>query len=225
MQHPSKQTTALIVRQARSFGATLAGVTTAAALRQAPSYRVRPDMPRPPETGSILVLALIHDPAQPELDWWGVKGGTPGNLRLINIANRLVEWLGRELDIAARSLPYYVEKGGVFLKDAAVLAGLGHIGANNLVVTPQYGPCVRFRALFLDAGLAPTATRWSNPCADCHRPCLRACPQGSFQEGSYHRSSCMQQIDKNKADAQKNTPPLVKHCRACELSCPLGLPG
>jgi len=45
--------------------------------------------------------------------------------------------------INACPLPYRVEQGGILLKDAAVLAGLGVTGKNNLVITPQLaGPCV-----------------------------------------------------------------------------------
>jgi epoxyqueuosine reductase len=39
-----------------------------------------------------------------------------------------------------RPLPYKVEEGGMFLKDAATLAGLGIIGKNNLLITPEFEP-------------------------------------------------------------------------------------
>ena len=60
------------------------------------------------------------------------------------------------LKVNTRKLHYYVEKGGVFLKDAAVLAGLGCIGNNNMLVTQSYGPRIRLRALFLNVELEPT---------------------------------------------------------------------
>jgi epoxyqueuosine reductase len=39
-----------------------------------------------------------------------------------------------------RPLQYKVEEAGMFLKDAATLAGLGIIGKNNLLITPEFEP-------------------------------------------------------------------------------------
>jgi len=98
----------------------------------------------------VLVLALVHDEGESELDWWDGERGTPGNRRLESIAKSLRQWLKEDLNSDAHLLPYHVEKGGIFLKDAAVLAGLGTIGMNNLLITPEFGPRVRLRALLLD---------------------------------------------------------------------------
>ncbi|MBC8492582.1 MAG: hypothetical protein H8D43_02260 [Chloroflexi bacterium] len=47
------------------------------------------------------------------------------------------------MSINACPQPYRVEQGRILLKDAAVLAGLGVMGKNNLVITPQLaGLCV-----------------------------------------------------------------------------------
>ncbi|CAB1081528.1 hypothetical protein D1AOALGA4SA_9178 [Olavius algarvensis Delta 1 endosymbiont] len=49
-----------------------------------------------------------------------------------------------------------MERGGIFFKDSGVLAGLGSIGKNNLLVTPEYGPRIRVWPLLFDAELKPT---------------------------------------------------------------------
>ncbi|MEA3231699.1 MAG: hypothetical protein U9Q05_08095 [Thermodesulfobacteriota bacterium] len=59
-------------------------------------------------------------------------------------------WLEKEKGITAEKLPYHIESGGIFLKDAAALAGLGCIGKNNMLVLMKYGPRVRLRALLLN---------------------------------------------------------------------------
>ena len=121
--------------KARAIGASLAGIASVASLRNAPSYKIDRDIEWSEEARSVLVLALDHDASEPELDWWDDrKGGTDGNRLLIRIAEELVLWLNEEFSVNAQPLPYYVQNGGIFLKDAGVLAGLGTIGKNNLLL-------------------------------------------------------------------------------------------
>jgi len=56
---------------------------------------------------------------------------------VIRISKVLVKWLYDTHGIKAQALPYHVEKGGVYLKDAACLAGLGVRGKNNLLIPDQ----------------------------------------------------------------------------------------
>jgi epoxyqueuosine reductase len=120
----------------------------------------------------------------------------------------------------------------VFLKDAAVLAGLGVIGRSNLLVTPQWGPRTRFRALLVEGDLEPTGPIQDfYPCESCAELCHLACPRDAFSTGAYHRPACIQQIDADVAGRgsggepwQDGRPKLViKYCRACELACPVGI--
>jgi epoxyqueuosine reductase len=218
-----------IIEKCKSLGASLAGIGSAASLRDAPSYEVCGKVVFHEEARSVLVLALAHEPSKPELDWWDDKpGGTPGNRELARIGEQLKQWLKQELGITARHLPYHLEKGGIFLKDAAVLAGLGVIGQNNLVITPKFGSRVRFRALFLDADLEPTMLADFGPCDSCDRPCRRACPKNAFQSGSYNRPLCDDRMEEDQAhkiviekSGNDDSPTIcIKYCRACELACP-----
>jgi epoxyqueuosine reductase len=104
----------------------------------------------PDSVKSVLVIALSHPKEKPELDWWD-GWDTPGNRILIDIIARTSRQIEKDLEVKSHRLHYYVEKGGVFFKDAAVLAGLGCIGRNNLLITPSNGPRIRLRALFLEA--------------------------------------------------------------------------
>jgi len=80
----------------------------------------------PPKAKTAIVVAVEHPENKPGLDWWqdGLKGGTTGNQMLISIIKRLAEWLRQEKGCEAQGLPYYIAQGGIFLKDAAVMAGL-----------------------------------------------------------------------------------------------------
>jgi len=208
----------------------LAGIASLSSVQNSPSYEIYSGVEFPPDAQSVLVLALVHDEAEPELDWGDGDGGTPGNRGLESIAKSLVQWLKEDLNSDAHLLPYHVEKGGIFLKDAAVLAGLGTIGMNNLLITPEFGPRVRLRALLLDAELMPAGPIDFAPCAGCDMPCRSACPQEAFKHGAYSRTLCNQQMKTDEANAviveggqEKNLPSrYTKYCRASELACPVG---
>ena len=59
-------------------------------------------------------------------------------------------------------------------KLAAHLAGLGWIGKNGLLVTPQYGPRVRLATVLTDAPLA-AGKQITNSCGECTK-CVDICP-------------------------------------------------
>ena len=206
-----------VIEKAIASGASLAGIANVVSLRDTPSYKIYGPVEWPVEAKSTLVLALPHEASDPELDWWDdKKGGTPGNRQLIKMAKSLSKCLSEEFNIRVRPLPYHVEKGGIFLKDAAVLAGLGIIGKNNLLITPGFGPRVRLRALFLDLVLESTGPIDFNPCEACNNmPCRHSCPQNAFRDGSYNRMLCNEQMKRDEA----NKAIFVKYCRACELAC------
>jgi epoxyqueuosine reductase len=220
-----------VVQQALSEGATLAGIASADALEQAPSHRTcgRPRWPRGAK--SVLVLALAHPSTAAWMDWWDRRPeGTPGNRQLDRICRRIMPWLESIGGIGSHVLPYHAAKGGVFLKDAAALAGLGAIGRNNLLITPAFGPRVRLRALWLEQALAPTGPTGYDPCRGCPAPCLAACPRNAFEEQGYSRSRCTEQMQADEAGRKRVRHPgtggsrirAVKYCRACELHCVAG---
>ncbi len=205
MNTPSpSELTDRIVEEARSLGASIVGVADVEALKASPSHRISPrigmglevrwrDAPDdvvpvevdwPADAVSAVVIGVSHPGDQPELDWYDGKG-TPGNRALIRIAKELSVWLERDFAMTTHRPPYFIESGGVFMKDAAVLAGLGSVGRNNLVITPEYGPRIRWRVLLLDHAAQATGPVEYHPCDGCDAPCRRACPVGAFDETAY----------------------------------------
>jgi epoxyqueuosine reductase len=257
-----------LIQKAQEFGACAAGIAAVEAVKQSPSHLIYgkigdyqtvgnkegPIKPGqvlwPADAESAIVIAVEHAQATPDKDWWieGYNGGTPGNRMLISINTKLSQWLQEEHGINTTKLRYHIEDGGILLKDAAVLAGLGCIGKNNMLVTRQFGPRIRLRALLTDAVLPSTDPVEFDPCEDCHMPCRTACPQGAFQDrifskkkfsidqlpartGVFSRSLCNRQmmLDENKSEqmnieSQDGLRRVVKYCRLCEFSCPVGRP-
>lgn len=191
---------------------------------------------------SILVIGFSHPEDKPELDWWDGKG-TPGNRILMDIIKRTSRDIESKIKVKTQKLHYYVEKGGIFLKDAAVLAGFGCIGKNNMLVTPSYGPRIRLRALFLDAGIDPAGPVDFDPCADCKVYCRKVCPENAMdkevpmfrsidfsgelpsRDGTYDRELCNERMEKDIAESAMNShgkQSVTKYCRKCEFVCPAG---
>lgn len=196
----------------------------------------------PESVKSVLVIGLAHPEDEPVLDWWDGRG-TLGNRILIDIIKRTSHQIDTRMNVNTRKLHYYVEKGGIFLKDAAVLSGLGCIGKNNMLITPSHGPRIRIRALFMDAEIPPTGPIAFDPCAACRVSCRRVCPEKAMAEvasifrsidfsgplpgrdGTYDRERCNIRMKKDigqngeKNSGQKTT---IKFCRKCEFICPVG---
>jgi len=219
-----------IVQKALECGASLAGITGVEALAASRSYAGGKRIACAEKGHSLLVLSLAQGGHWPEFDWWDSQPGcTQGNRRLAKIMDQVIHWLGEKEQIQSWALPYNIEKGGIFLKGAAILAGLGTIGKNNLLITPAFGPRVRLRAILIAEELTQTRAGEFNPCESCDRSCHRACPQEAFESGVFDRKRCSIQmrIDKLARGAvigEMGGPcleALIKYCRACELACPL----
>lgn len=98
----------------------------------------------------------------------------------------------------------------------------------------------------LDVAVPSTGPLGFDPCEGCDAPCRRACPQGAFNNqiyktedygqkrlpgriGVYSRPVCkiQMELDNDMAKEQivegfDEPVKIIKHCRKCELSCPVG---
>ena len=209
MDKPSpSELTEAIVEKANSLGASVVGVADIALLKISPSHRISPkigmglevrwrdaqdrvvptEVEWPADAVSAVVIGVSHPADQPELDWYDGKG-TPGNRALIRIVKELSDWLRQSFSLTTYRPPYFIESGGLFMKDAAVLAGLGSVGKNNLVITPKYGPRIRWRLLLMDQPAKATGPVEYHPCDGCDVRCRKACPVDAFDETAYDASA------------------------------------
>ncbi len=237
-----------LIAKAESIPGIKAGVARLEDILKAPSYQAVSDGEHteysasllanqkavtewPPDAKSVLVLGLHHPEDNPRLDWHD-GGNTMGNRQLMKISDSLKQWIKNEHGLDAIPLPYFVEAGGLFLKDAAVLSGLGKVGRNNLLLNPEWGPRIRLRSILVEGVLEPTVpVEGFSPCESCGELCHSVCPKNVFPTGAYHRSICDKQINADRANsmpdektAEDITPGIViKFCRACEFACPVGV--
>lgn len=104
-------------------------------------------------------------------------------------------------------------------RHAAYYAGLGTFGVNNMLLTPRYGPRVRFTSIFTSAELPADPVMKEEVCIRCMR-CTRACPVGALSEGEYpealtDKAACVSQHE----ELYKRH---VSPCGICIKVCPVG---
>lgn len=81
-------------------------------------------------------------------------------------------------------------KGEINHKTVGAVAGMGGIGLNRLLITPQFGPFVRLGSIVTDASFDTDQPIAENPCDSCGE-CVQACPAEAIQEdGSLDYRAC-----------------------------------
>jgi epoxyqueuosine reductase QueG len=104
-------------------------------------------------------------------------------------------------------------------RHAAYLAGLGTFGVNNMLLTPKYGPRVRFTSILTTADLPPDDIMQEDLCTRCMR-CAHACPAHAIEEGEYPRTLTIKDrcTEHNIGLASRYISP----CGICIKVCPIG---
>ena len=127
---------------------------------------------------------------------------------------------------ASQTIDYKRLVGVISNKLAANLAGLGWIGKSCLLITPNYGPRVRFATILTNAP-SKAGSPISQGCDDC-RECLDICPVKAFTGSSFDPSEprevrfnarlCWNYSNKRKEKLGEGL------CGLCVYVCPYGNP-
>lgn len=148
--------------------------------------------------------------------------------RLQNGARKLTLAL-RDIGIRADPLEFERSWEVIDLRRAAVQAGLGIMGENNLVLNREWGPRLRFTAVFADIDVDldhPLETEICRMCAIC----VRECPTKAIDGVKFDRSECLAEFDsgpemKQRQSRQANylTEFTKEQCSLCITTCPFGM--
>ncbi len=187
-----------LLKKCRSLGIPLVGFAPVERWKDPPDgLRLSPWIPEEfwpqsiyPETRTVIVIGLpvplpVLETA-PSIYYHELYKTINSMLdqRAYELANFLVEkgygaiYLPRD---AYGDIKILIEKPFAFFshKHAAYLAGLGSFGQNSVLLTPQYGPRVRFTSVFTAAGMDPDPIKIKDLCTRCLL-CSRNCPVGAI---------------------------------------------
>ena len=113
-------------------------------------------------------------------------------------------------------------------KFAAVRAGLGWIGKNDVVITEKYGPRIRLCAVLIDGAFSYGEPVEESRCpADC-RKCVDACPHKALYNVTWNIHTLRNEIIDYQLCNQKRSLFIEKHgrknaCGLCLAACPFGI--
>lgn len=106
-------------------------------------------------------------------------------------------------------------------RHAAYLAGLGIFGVNNVILTREYGPRVRFGSIFTAAEIEPDPIMEEDLCIRCMR-CVRICPVRAIPGSGQGYPA---ELTDKKACLMRNLKLLERYeapCGLCIKVCPVG---
>ena len=170
------------------------------------------------DSKSVIVIGFyLYDIV---LDAWSHKEGEHiwkrhfADALVEQFCNRIRRFLLKK-GFNSRVIPY---SPGLFLKEAAALAGIGPIGKNNLLITNEFGSQVRLRAIVSDAPLTcgEPITK-SEYCKECNI-CIDSCPSKALSNGGYIKAKCNEYMINHRRKISEN---VFIDCNVCIECCPV----
>lgn len=171
-------------------------------------------------------MQTITQPSQPPKGLIAAFGTAPDYHGILNQKFRQLSIYLKEISGPFFQSRLFIDSGPVMEKDMACQAGLGWIGRNSLLITPQFGSYCLIGCLFVNCEIPPDAPLEGDVCGDC-QACLQACPTGCINNNRTIRTQdCISYQTIETADG---FPENLKHkmgawifgCDVCQLACPV----
>jgi len=136
---------------------------------------------------------------------------------------KLCEFLGELGDADAK---WYIDTGAILERYFAVKAGLGFIGKNTCLITPEFGSFVFIGVLLTRLELDCNLQLADGRCGDCRR-CIDACPAGALSEKCVDARKCISYLTiEKKGEFTEEEAQMVAGqdfcfgCDVCQEVCP-----
>ena len=182
---------------------------------------------------SVIVLGLSYALPEPPPEIWN----DPSRGRISRYAwgpdyHDHIQRMLRDLEQFIQKLApdsrnkIYVDTGPVLERDYALMAGLGFIGRNSMLIHPERGSMIFLGEIITTLALEPDgAAHLDNPCGKCRR-CMDLCPTRAFPEP--HVLDCSRCIAYHTIESKEIIPPEIAKktgnwifgCDECQTVCP-----
>jgi len=218
------------VRAGRQAGMAYLARLEAVTARSAPEHLL-------PGCRSLISVGLPYPPPQPDpaIEPEKAYGRIAAYATLPDyhniLASKLEALAARLPNLTGRNVHWRicVDTAPILEKDYAFLAGLGWIGRNSLLLTPQFGSYVFLGELLTDLELEPDEPLEGDPCAQCYQ-CVQACPtRALLPERSVDAHRCLSYwtIEHRGTVPVELRPSLENRifgCDNCQIACPFNSP-
>lgn len=197
--------------KAKSLGADLVGIASPKAMEKYPDqYQWIEKILPPPGTNAIIVagvripLSVLETSREnPRIAQFSTQGLYAKLIQIAQDLSLFLDDLGYRSAAIPTHLPVPMTAEGLGLKaevshrHTALEAGFGNFGINGLLLTPEFGPRVRFVSILTDAPLAADHPLAKRLCNDCLK-CVKACPvQAIGEDGKVNVFACAPNILKH----------------------------
>ncbi len=172
-----------------------------------------------PHARSLAVLLWPYAPAR-------MEGGSAVFIDSYYAASNVAYHAAQTLEQRAAQAGGFVRANVSYpAREAAVRAGLGVIGKNGLLITPQFGTRVVIILLVTDLDAPAAPMRRMPSCAGCGM-CAKACPTGAIdEEGLSHPERCLRNFMMEGVvvpeEMREKMGMRLLGCDLCQRVCPM----
>lgn len=154
----------------------------------------------------------------------GYAAGIDYHLRLPKLMDNLISFIhqaaGKDIQ-AAR----FTDSAPILERELAQRAGLGWIGRNSCLISPEFGSAFLLAEILIDLPLQPDPPFVDDRCGTCQR-CIETCPTACINhDRTLNASRC---ISYHTIENKHNIPPEIAEkigpwlfgCDVCQMVCP-----